>query len=412
MNAKLYELNAGGINAPIIYEKDSKLPIVSFRVVFEGAGYVNDGKKAGLANLVCKLLNDGTKKTNSTKFAEKLEADAIELRASCGFETAAIEISCLREKWQNALTAMIELCSEPNFTQKALDKAKISIQGAIAKKQNDFDYVADSALKAKIFAGTPLAESAIGTKDSINAITINDIKAFFSANFCKDSAIVVAGGDIDTDEVQHAANAVLANLEKGKDAKIEFYKTTPFNKEIIIKKPTEQAYIYFGAPLNVKIDGGELYKAKVASFILGASGFGSRLMEEVRVKHGLAYSAYSRYSINKSYSYFTGYMQTKLENEQKAKEVTLEVINDYVKNGANAKELEGAQKFLLGSEPLRNETLSQRISSAYYGYYSNLGLDYAKKELELIKTLSLDELNAFIKAHSEIANVGFAVVSK
>ncbi|MEY4505084.1 MAG: hypothetical protein RL154_1381, partial [Pseudomonadota bacterium] len=112
MNAKLYELNAGGVSAPIIYEKDQKLPIVSFKVVFEGAGYAFDGKKIGLANLVCKLLNDGTKKSPSVKFAERLEADAIELRASCSFETASIEISCLREKWQNALTAIIELLNE------------------------------------------------------------------------------------------------------------------------------------------------------------------------------------------------------------------------------------------------------------------------------------------------------------
>ncbi len=53
------------------------------------------------------------------------------------------------------------------------------------------------------------------------------------------------------------------------------------------------------------------YKAKVASFILGGSGFGSRLMEEIRVKRGLAYGTYSSININRLYSSFSGYFQTK-----------------------------------------------------------------------------------------------------
>ncbi len=60
---------------------------------------------------------------------------------------------------------------------------------------------------------------------------------------------------------------------------------------------------------------------KIASFILGSSGFGSRMMEEIRVKRGLAYSAYSRFIVNKTHSYFSGYLQTKLESADEAKKV-------------------------------------------------------------------------------------------
>ena len=79
-------------------------------------------------------------------------------------------------------------------------------------------------------------------------------------------------------------------------------------KESILKRPqTEQAYLYFGAPFEMKEGDPEFYKARVAMFILGSSGFGSRLMEEIRVKRGLAYSAYSRLSVAKTNSYFSGF---------------------------------------------------------------------------------------------------------
>ncbi len=90
--------------------------------------------------------------------------------------------------------------------------------------------------------------------------------------------------------------------------------------------------------------------AKVASFILGGSGFGSRLMEEIRVKRGLAYSAYGQVSMNKSHSYFTGYLQTKLESADEAKELVSSLVNEFVRNGVTKDELEAAKNFLLGSE--------------------------------------------------------------
>jgi predicted Zn-dependent peptidase len=153
------------------------------------------------------------------------------------------------------------------------------------------------------------------------------------------------------------------------------------------------------------------YKAKVASFILGGSGFGSRLMEEIRVKRGLAYSAYGYTSINKSHSYFTGYLQTKIENQKQAQKLVSKIVDDFVKKGATKEELNSAKKFLQGSEPLRTETFSQRQNRAFNLYYKGLDFDYPKKELELINNLTLKELNSFIKQHNEIKDLSFLIVT-
>ena len=103
------------------------------------------------------------------------------------------------------------------------------------------------------------------------------------------------GGDIDEKQTKELAS-VLEILKPGKVRKLEHF--SPSNKcetsEII--RQSEQAYIYFGAPFNVRPE--EKYKAAVATFILGEGGFGSRLMEEIRVKRGLAYSAYARNLLN------------------------------------------------------------------------------------------------------------------
>ena len=156
----------------------------------------------------------------------------------------------------------------------------------------------------------------------------------------------------------------------------------------------------------------EFYKARVAMFILGSSGFGSRLMEEVRVKRGLAYSAYSRLSVAKTNTYFSGYLQTKLESQDEAIKTVNEVIDTFVREGATQGELDQARKFLLGSEPLRVETLSQRLGRTFSEYYQGKPLGYSLQELEMIRTLTLEELNDFIKRHGEIRDLSYAIVTK
>jgi len=179
-----------------------------------------------------------------------------------------------------------------------------------------------------------------------------------------------------------------------------------------VQKQTQQAYIYFGSPYNVRYDDPEAYKARVATFILGTGGFGSRLMEEIRVKKGLAYSAYARVHINKSTTYLSGYLQTKLESQDEALKTVRKVLSDFVQNGAKLEELIQTKKFLLGSEPLRNETMSQRLHRAFMDYYKGFTLGHSKEELEKIEALSLEELNAFIKNHKEILSLSVSIVTK
>ncbi len=135
-----------------------------------------------------------------------------------------------------------------------------------------------------------------------------------------------------------------------------------------IFKDTKQAYIYFGAPYFMEVNSTKRVYGKIASFILGSSGFGSRMMEEIRVKRGLAYSAYSRFIVNKTHSYFSGYLQTKLESADEAKKVVKELVKNFIQNGVTQEELESAKKFFLGSEPLRNETLSQKINRDFRNF--------------------------------------------
>ncbi len=412
MAAKVESIKIKGIEVPLIYEEDRRLPLVTTQVVFTNSGSITDTKKAGLAKFSAKILNEGTKKMGSSYFADTLESKAIHISASTGTETFVLEVSSLKDQYANSLKYLKELLDDPNYSKESLSKVKTMTLGAISRKENDFDYIASNELKRLLFKDTPLAQPSVGTKESVASISLKDVKGFVTKHLVLSRAIIVVGGDVDIKDVKKNVKKLLKDLPLGKSEPLKHYEVTKTPSESVIKKETQQAYIYFGSPYAMAVDDAEYYKARVATFILGTGGFGSRLMEEIRVKRGLAYSAYARLHISKSSSYMKGYLQTKLDSLTEAKETVKEVVAAFVKNGVSAEELEQTKRFILGSEPLRVETMSQRLHRTFMDYYKGFSLNHSQKELEKIKKLQLQDLNDFIKNHQEILEMSFAIVTK
>lgn len=411
MSSTVETIEYKGKKIDLIFEQDSSLPIVYLKLVFFGAGHISDANQKGIAKFTARMLGEGTKSLGSVKFAQKLEEKAIRFSAVSGLETAVVDVSALKEEFENGVIAISDLFSEPNLSKNSFEKIRASLIASSIKKEDDFDHIADSLLKKNLFINTPLASDGLGSKDDIQKIKLADVEKFFRKYYGTSNVAIVAGGDVELATAKKYILKILNNLNNNEPYEYKTFNTTKITKEHSIKKETKQSFVYFGAPFNMTACDKDNYKAKVASFILGSSGFGSRIMEEIRVKNGLAYSVYTRHNVNKTSSYFSGYLQTKLENEEKAKELVKKVIVDFVQNGATQKELDGAKKFLLGSEPLRNETLAQRLSRSFNEYYLGVGIGNSEKELEQIKNLELADINNFVKSHPEIADLGFAVVN-
>lgn len=412
MAATIEELKVKDINVPIVFEKDERLPLVTMQFIFQNSGSIADTKKAGLAKFSSKIMNEGTKELGSSAFAEELESRAIHISASTGKETFVIEVGCLKEEFDNSLKYFELLLQDPNLTKESIKKVKTTTLGSLARKESDFDYVASNELKALLFEGSVLANPSDGTVDSVESIDLDDVKEFLSQNLVSSKLIVAIGGDVDIKEAKSKISKIIASMPKGEAGDVKKYEVTKEIKEKVLIKETQQAYIYFGSPYDISVNSEDYYKARVAAFILGSGGFGSRLMEEIRVKKGLAYSAYARLNVTKSSSYMSGYLQTKLDSLEDAKTTVKNIVEDFVKEGVIQEELDQTKRFLLGSEPLRVETMSQRLNRTFMEFYNGQELGNSLKELEKIEKLKLEDLNSFIKSHKEILDMSFAIVTK
>ncbi|MDQ1244756.1 MAG: zinc protease, partial [Campylobacterota bacterium] len=142
MAATVEEIKVKDTNIPVIFEQDKRLPLVTMQFVFKNSGSIADTTKAGLAKFSAKVMNEGTKKLGSSAFAEALESKAIHISASTGKETFVIEVGCLKEELDEGLKYFEMLLKDPNFTEDVVDKVKTTTLGSLARKENDFDYIA------------------------------------------------------------------------------------------------------------------------------------------------------------------------------------------------------------------------------------------------------------------------------
>ncbi len=395
---------------PVIYEENHLLPMGFIHLAFRGGGSLSDKNQLGLAKLFAQVLNEGTKELGAVGFAQALEQKAISLNVDTSTEDLQITLEFLKEYEDEAIMHLKELLKSPNFTQNALEKVKTRMLAALLQKESDFDYLAKLTLKQELFANTSLANAALGTKESLQKIKLDDLKQQFDKVFELNKLVVVLGGDLKINQTLKRLDNALNFLPQGKAYEEPYFETSHQKSEKILYKDTEQAFVYFGAPFKIKDLKQDLAKSKVMMFVLGG-GFGSRLMEKIRVQEGLAYSVYIRSNFSKVAHFASGYLQTKLSTQAKSVALVKKIVKEFVEKGMTQQELDDAKKFLLGSEPLRNETISSRLNTTYNYFYLDLPLNFNQTLLDQIQKMSLKEINDFIKEHTEINDLTFAIVS-
>ena len=406
---KMEHIVVNGVKIPLIAEISNALPLGNISIVFYGGGKVYE-PKIGLSAFSADMLNRGSKKRGEIEFADALESNAISLNVANGTQSLTFDLSFLREKKGEAFALLKELLQSPNLTKDAFNQSFVAMKADILANENNFDYIASKNLNALIFKDSPLG-NALDSK-SLSDISLGDVKDFVNGALTLQNAVVLVGGALDLEAIKGDLVALLESLPKGKKVAIPRILPSSKAQSTTAKKPTQQAYIYFAAPFAFQSYENDLHKMILMSFVMGSSGFGSRVMEEIRVKRGLAYSAYFSLQVNNVTSYASGYLQTSLEHKDEAIKVLRAVVGEFLQNGITEDELKSAKNYIIGSRVLGNETLNQRLNKKFHNFNRSLPLNYDEILVEKIKKTTLSELNAYIKAHSEVGILSFSIVTK
>ena len=193
-------------------------PTVSFRVWFQVGSQDDPPGKEGLAALTASMLAEGSTRQHSyQQIVDLLYPMAADYSASASVEMTIISGRVHRDNLSGFYRLLSQAILSPGFRQEDLDRLKsdtLSFLSSSLRYASDED-LAKAVLYQEIFAGTPYGHLPAGLIDSVQSITLDDVRAFYRAHYTRDNVVIGLGGGYDPATVDRL-RADLAKLPAGK----------------------------------------------------------------------------------------------------------------------------------------------------------------------------------------------------
>lgn len=389
-NIKTWTLDNG---ARVFYVNAPQLPMVDIRIVFD-AGSVRDKDKPGLALLTNNMLSKGAGDWDTDALAERFDSVGAQFGVSAMRDMAVLNLRTLNDAplLDKAVGTMATVLNLPRFDEAELERIRKQTLVALNAEQQSPGAIGQKVFYNEIYGEHPYASHSMGTEESIGSISKTDLEDFYKEYYVGHNALIAIVGDVDLKQAKELAEQLVGGRPAGKQP-ASLAKVSELSKAVTIKKshPSTQTHILVGQPGMHRGDP-DYFSLYVGNHILGGSGFGSRIMAEIREKRGLAYSSYSYFMPMREDGPFMMGLQTSNTQRDEALALLNQILQEFIEQGPTAEELEHAVKNITGGFPLRIDSNNDIIEYiAMIGFY-NLPLTYLDDFNATVESITIDSI--------------------
>ncbi len=384
-------VSPGGIRAWLVQEP--LIPMISMQVAWRGGSALDPAGREGTANMVSGLLDEGAGELDSQTFQTRLEDLAVGLGFNAGRDTFYGNLKTLTKNRDEAFALFGMAVTAPRFDTEPVERIRRQIVTSLIREEEDPNTIASRAWFAKAFPGHPYGRPGDGTVESVKAITVDDLRSFASSRLARDNMLISVVGDITHEELGRLLDKSLGGLPVRSEPVRIAEATLPSQGSVtVIEKDIPQSVVVFGSA-GIKRNDPDWYAAYVLNYVLGGGGFTSRLMQEVRVKRGLAYSVYTYlYPMDRAAVLLGGVGTRNSRVAETLAQVRKEIarLRD---GGVTPEELADAKTYLNGSFPLRLSSNASIASLMLAMQLDDLGTDYLDRRAGFINAVTEDDIS-------------------
>ncbi len=378
-----------GITAWLV--EDHSIPLLAMRFVFTDAGAKNDTKdKQGLTRLASNTMDEGAGDILSQEFQKTLQDLSISLSFSAGRDNFNGKLKTLTQHQDKAFKLLKLAVNEPRFDQEPLDRMRASNKSRVKASLADPRWLNARIQNDILFEGHPYALNSGGTLTTLDSITPDDLHEFHK-RLGRNNLVIAVTGAITADDLKQTLDNVFGALPVVEKHEKKTFKIKNTGKTYLHEKDIPQTVIEI-AQNGISRNDEDYYAAKLMNFILGESGFGSRLMEEIREERGLTYGIYSYFrdfdetdvmhvstsTVNESVSEMLGLIDAEWE-KMKSQPVSEQELTD-------------AKSYIIGSLPLSLTSTGSIASILLSMQLDNLPIDYLDTRAEKFNTISAQDI--------------------
>lgn len=377
--------------------EQDELPLVTFSLTLKGGLLLDDPEKVGVANLITDMMMEGTKNKTPQELEEAIEELGASINMVTSREAITINANTLSHKVKDTWKLFDEILLEPRWDAKEFERVKARTLEGINRQEANPSVIANNVFNRLLYGPDHiLGYTVSGTRESVEKITLDDLKAYYKKNFSPSVAYLTVAGNISREE----AIALFDELEEQWPAhKVDFPSyTTP--------EAPDKAQLYFVDVPNAKqsqlrvgnlslaYTDPDFYPAYVMNYKLGGS-FNSVLNMILREEKGYTYGAFSFFSG----SYYPGPFAVSTGVRSNATFESMQIIKDELnryREGISAEEMAFTKNALIQSNARRFETLRALLGMLGNIAKYELPFDYVRQQEQIVRDMT-------VAKHKELA---------
>jgi zinc protease len=395
----------------IFLQEDHELPFINGSILIRGGSRDEPAAKIGLVTLYGQTWRtSGTAAISGDTLDDQLAAKAAHVETGGSIASTSLHWSSLKGDFDSVYATAIDLLLHPDFKADKLTLAKRQMESRIARRNDNADAIAGREATMLVYGPTsPYAR--ISEYATVEAVTLDDLKAWHQRTLVPNNMIVAVEGDFDSAAMEQKLRAVFEPLSRGeafKTAEGQFPGPTP-GVYFVDKEDVNQSNIYI-VGLGTERSNPDYYALSIMNEVF-SGGFGSRVFQYVRTKLGLAYSVGGSFTAAYDHPgiFYTG-AGTKSVSTVPATQAMLEEIGRLKTKPPTPEEMKSAKDQELNgfifNYDTPEKTLGEQVTLAFYGYPP----DFLEKYKDGIERVTAADVTRVANKYIDLSKMAIVVV--
>jgi len=400
-----------------LFVETRDLPMVDIQLTFN-AGSARDQEIAkglfGLSSTAAKLMREGTDKYTAAQVASVFDATGAQFSVQAYRDMFVVRLRTLSDpkKMEPALAMMMEVLKNATFKPSSIQLALSNTQVGQKQLQENPSKLMDIRFYRALYGQHPYAEPITGTIGSTKKITADLLKKFRDQFLVAQNMNIAITGKLTPKQALELSERIASNLPQGHKAVALANPEEKSGFDIVhLPYNSSQAHVTFGhlGPNRFTEDRLAL---EVANRMFGGSGFNAVLMQELRVKRGYTYGAYSTFSFSQAPGIFSFRYSTRQDQLQDSIQVAHQAFINFVNQPIDTKRLEETKAGMLRAFPNNyssNATINAQLGTM--GFYAEQA-DYLSRYPERLAKITAADVQNAVRKHLHPERLTLVVVSQ
>ena len=387
-------------NGMVLYLlEDHELPVFDISGLVRTGTIYDSADKIGLAAICASVMRiGGTISREPDALNEELESMAASVEVGMSPEYGSVSLSTMAEDIEKGLEIFADVLRNPAFREEKLELRKQQAIEAIRRRNDNPIQLAWRNFSAILY-GTDHPFGWYSEIEDVESVTVDDLKAFHAKYYHPNNIMLSITGDFDTETLIAQLEKVFEGWER---KEIDFpvilaVENVPKPSINHIPKDLPQTTMLIGHyGIRRTPDFPDFFALRVMNDILGEGGFTSRLMMEVREKHGLAYMVGSlmQMSLYSNPGEWFAYSQTRSDKTAEAISLIISIVRDLRENKVSEDELQRTKDSLINSFVFSFESSPQIAFQQMMLAYRGFAPDFLETYTDNIAKVTAEDVQA------------------